>query len=181
MQYSSIARLGKQHQSIIDDWFNEALADPLVGPYLGVVDYRPIITIPDNDWEGFVLIDEGHQGVIKIYFNRETMTASMGMWVLTQQTAQAKARITASLVMELLNVMSLYPRFTHMSATVAQDNIQSLRITTSVLGKPWGTEPHGAYNFKERKFTGLVHFQTPMDELYTRIRKRFPRVLGLSK
>lgn len=158
-----VERIGSTEQHRLDEWFDQAMKDPTVMPYLGTSGNRPRLEVPDDDYTGVVLMNKASTGVMKLYFNHDTRTSTFGLWVLTPEEGGRSRRETAlELVRTSMVVLEHHPTLHWIASKVKVSNEHGMNFSRMLMGEPWGLEDQAAY---DRGWVDLAHFRASIDDV----------------
>lgn len=160
--------LGPTDQRALDRWFDTALTDRTVYPWLCVVDrYTPFMTF-DSDDDGFFLMDDAKTAVARVDFNREKYNADLNLWVLGGKNMRRS--VTAAIMLgAVANHLDRYPFVRWMSARCKASNKPSVKLCTRLFGPEWGTEPSGGYDSVRQVWVDVLHYRAPVDFVMERL------------
>lgn len=152
------------HDRRIGAWYQAAMNDPSVHPFLSMGAWRSVPSAPDNDWEQARFMDDGDKGLLAITIDRERQSVSVGLWVLGGDTA-----VAAALMLYAIRRVPLRYNARHLCFSIAENNVAWRdRALKSAARWLWGREPEGAYDVETGKWVSVLCFKIPVSELPAR-------------
>lgn len=181
MRIEPIDRLGLTDQYRLDEWFDKAINDDSVRPYLTTGSHTPRIMVPDDDHDGVVLMNYNNTGVLKLYFEEESRTAKFGIWVLTPTPDVLTRKETAYNLMKYgINVCKQNPLIEYIGSRVMETNVHGLSFSSSLLDQ-WGTEPAAVFDTgtliynQTHTWVAWHHFRSPINVVEERLNSLIER------
>lgn len=154
MLHEIVERVGITDQHRLDVWFDQAMNDQTVMPYLGDGSSRPRLIVPDDDQDGVVLMNKANTGVLKLYFDPDIRTARFGIWTL--QEAPTRSLLAHRLISTAMVVLGYHPDLVWLTARVKTSNIHGMAFATRYLDEPWGVEPKAGF---DHGWVDVAHFR----------------------
>lgn len=147
-------------------WFQKAMSDDGVWPFLSMQPRYLPIKIEDDDWDRRVIMDDAGLGVCVIDFDR-TGSHAVGLciWVLS---CEARPMVAGSLMRSAIDVAARYD-VRWIKTGVHESNASSVRVNEKFFGAPWGIEPNAAWNGQLRRYEGRVYYKAEADQVVRRI------------
>lgn len=161
---TAVDRLGPTDHDRLDDWFDLAMKDESVRPYLTTGVHFPRLTIPEDDYDGVVFMDKSNNGVLKLYNEEESQTMKIGIWVLSPAEGDPSRGVTAlSLMKSALVVAEQNPSVNFFGTRVMSTNQHGLNFSTRLLTQ-WGIESSAVYDTSNSQcfWADWVHFRSPL-------------------
>ncbi len=168
MQRDIVERVGFTEQNRLDEWFDRAMSDESVRPYLTTGMHFPRLEIPEEVEEGVVLMNRQNTGVLKLYFDIERQTADLGVWVLTPQdeTHPSRGFTAMSLMVAACTICQQYPLIKFMSARVMSTNYHGQAFFDRLMNH-WGVEEAAVFDTSRKshqlgKWANWIHYRAPI-------------------
>jgi hypothetical protein len=149
------------HDRRVGTWYQAAMNDPMVHPYLSPGSWRGMPHATDNDWELARFMDDGDQGLLSVGIDRERRLVTISLWVLGGNTAIAAALMLYAIRRIPKRYDAAYLRF-----LIAENNTAWRDRALKAAGRwMWGREPFAAYDTTRGEWVSALHFQIPVAEL----------------
>lgn len=161
-----ISQMTPNDTEVLDKWYTRALKSPSVSRFLGIAGYNTSISMPESDWDGIVFMDDECHGILKLYFDHETATASFGIWVIPNGRSSNIARDLMASAVDKLHTL---PNIQYLASRVQSTNTHGTNFSKRYLGSPWGSEPDGAYDRTIKEWVSMLHYKSSIDDITTRI------------
>lgn len=177
MRFEHVDRLGPTDQERIDVWFDKAMRDETVRPYLTTGTHFPRITIPEDDYDGVVLMDENNRGVLKIYMDEESRTARIGVWVLAPTVGDyARGETAFSLMSKAITIVEASPSVQFFATRVMSTNHHGQSFSDRLF-EPWGREVKAVFDTntsghlaRPNRWVDWLHYRSPIAEVKENMR-----------
>ena len=154
MKSIDVRRMHLRDQAVLDDWFDEAMDDETVRPYLTTGQSFPTLTVPEYHEEGAVFMDTESRGVVKIYMEPESRTAKLGIWVLSGDKKNQRGVIAYHLVERAIEWMENHGGVHYVGVRTMSSNDEGM-IFAERMFVQWGIENHAVMDTSR-----LRHVQT---------------------
>lgn len=143
MQLEPVERIGWTEQDRLDEWFDRAMKDESVRPYLTTGVQFPRLEVPEYTQDGVVLMNKRNTGVLKLYFDEESRTVRLGIWVLESELPK---RVTSlSLLNAGLVVIKQNPLIRFVATRVMETNGRGRSFCNRLLDE-WGHEKFAVFD-----------------------------------
>lgn len=165
-----ITRITKTGQSRIDNWYDKALKDAAVRPYLSFAVRIPHLSSDSgDDWACVFYMDDDNQALLRASLSRDycMREISFSLWVLE---SSAKRRIAGRMLMRFPSIAESYgAKF--MDASCHASNVDSARLLRRRFGESWGRQAEHGWNPDLGRFEDTLHFRTTVADWRDRCRK----------
>jgi hypothetical protein len=152
------------HDRRIGAWYQAAMNDPTVHPFLSMSAWRSVPAASDDDWGNARFMDDGGRGLLSVSMDRERQSVSIGLWVLGGDTS-----VAAALMLYAIRRVPRRYNARHLCFSIAENNAAWRdRALKSAARWLWGREPEGAYDVVSGKWVSVLCFKVPVAELTTR-------------
>ena len=139
-------------QDEVDKFFQWAINDPEIYPYLTVNKRIFRREIPKDDWEGFMFISDCGKCFMHISLNRtKDIEFDISMW--------SKSPLLAGRCVKIIEELIRRYKPTCLDSCVHSSNERAIKWNRRVLGQEWGIEPKGAWNMLNGEYEDLYHFK----------------------
>lgn len=166
MQIDQITQLD---QDRLEDWFDKAMNDESVRPYLTTGVHFPRISLPEDSYDGAIFMNENNTGVIKLYPNEDSQTMMIGIWVLTPENDDSSRSVVAHALMgKAIEYTMRNPRIQFFSTRVMSTNYHGMNFSTRLLTQ-WGEEKHAVFDTSDVStgcWVSWVHFRASIHHVY---------------
>lgn len=173
MKLEPVERIGWTEQDRLDEWFDAAMRDETVRPYLTTGTEFPRLHVPEEPDDGVVLMNKRNTGVVKLYFSPQRQAVDLGIWVLESDLPK---RVTSlSLMTDAMVVCQQYPLINYMAARVMSTNERGLGFAYRLFNDSWGTERMAVLDTSRTEhsktggWTDWVHFRERLDTVKERV------------
>lgn len=157
-----------EHERRLLPWFQRAINDAAVHPFLSVDVFRNAPIVEDTDWGSAKYMDELDRGLLSCTFDHQRRSASIGIWVLGCDPVVAAALMSFALRVIPNRYGVDYLTFLISEANVAWRD----RVMRSAGRWLWGVEPAAAYDARTGKMVGAYHFKVPVAWVKAKRRSR---------
>lgn len=161
MQLEPIERVTPMQQDRLDDWFDVAMQDESVRPFLTTGVHFPRLTIPEDTYDGVVLMNRANTGVLKLYTDEESQTMKIGIWVLEPSEDAPSRSVTAlSLMKGALVIADQNPRINYFGTRVMSTNYHGINFSDRLFTM-WGVESNAVYDTTgtQSSWVNWVHYR----------------------
>lgn len=142
-------------------WFQRAVNDPLVHPFLSTGFFRATPEVEGSDWNSAKFMDATDAGLLSASFDHERKSASIGLWVLGGET-----HVAAALMRYAIRQIPRRYGMKYLTFLVAESNTAWRRRTMRSAAKfMWGKEPGSVYDIKSGDMVAALHFKIPVDQI----------------
>lgn len=146
----------------VDKWFDNAMRDDSVRPWLSTGINTPRLEIPEDNADGLILMTANNKGLIRLYNEPEMQAVIIGIWVLSPKKAEYKRRDIADALMTYGLTFCRRPDIKYVGCRVASSNDHGMNFAKRLYGTPWGVESEGFFDPALGKWVDWVHFRTPV-------------------
>lgn len=150
--------LNATRQDLYNEWWNKAIVDETVWPYLSMGRWHDPAKLDSGDWDHVWVMDPSHTVVMRYSVVRKNGMddASIAVWGLGGPGRSLKVGRLLTLLPHLARRYGA----TYLDCMVAASNTASIKIVEKVFGQPWGTEPDGAWNGLIGKYEDVHYYRT---------------------
>ena len=165
----SVKRLGITDTYKVDEWFDNAMRDETVRPYLSTGTHMPRIEIPEDGYDGAVFMTDDGLGLLKVYPREENQSAGFGIWVLTPEDGSRRRARSVPLMRAGINYCHQFPKIIYMSSRVMSSNKHGINFSNRLL-QWWGTETKSVYDTDSnsetyQQWVDWHHFKGPISPI----------------
>lgn len=150
-----------EHDRRIVPWYQRAINDSKVHPFLSTSQYRAVLAAVDDDWSSARFMDDSDRGLLLITLDRERSTATIGLWVLGANTG-----VAAGLMLYAIRVVPKRFGVRNLSFSISDSNVkwrdQAMRVAG---GWMWGREPGAVYDTASGTWVDSWNFKVPVSEI----------------
>ena len=144
--------MNRATQEEIDKFFNWAVLDPEMYPYLTINKTIFKKEIPKDDWEGLMFISECGKCFMHISFSRvRDIEFNVSIW--------SKSPLLAGRCLIVIKDLIKRYRPKYIDSVCHSSNKRSLKLHKKIYGVQWGIEPNGAWNMGLGEYEDLYHFR----------------------
>lgn len=142
----------KPTQAELDAFYERAMVDDMIQPYLSNTRYHEPKKVYESDWFGFMYISDCGKCLLNISCHR-SIDLEFTIAIFSQNSYLAGKSLLI-----LKKIISIY-KPNYINSSVKQSNIKSLKSTRLLLGPEWGIEKGGCYSFKTGNREDLHYFR----------------------
>lgn len=154
------------HARRVEPWYQKAVNDPTVHPFLGTTTWREAPPAVDGDWSSAYFMDQYDQGLLRVGFDHVLHTGSIGLWVLEGNTG-----IAALLMRFALCKLPQRHGLTHLTFCISDSNRVWRDQAMRAAGKwMWGRDPSSVFDQATGKLVDCLHFKVPVEAIQKRRR-----------
>lgn len=149
------------HARRIDAWYQKAINDPTVFPFLATSNWRGAPPAADSDWSEAYFMDDRDLALLSVKLDHVRRYASVGLWVLEGNTG------VAALMMRYA-ICKMPKRFgvTHLTFCIQENNTAWREQAMRVAGKwMWGREPEASINLEGGRDFDCLNFKVPLSAI----------------
>lgn len=142
-------------KTALQNWYQAAMHDPTVMPYLSNNNYVAMHEIKSNAWENTLLMDNTNTGLAVIIPLRESMShrAIISLWVLDTD----RRLLIAGRLFQEIKTQAYRQGVKWLEWYVCEDNARSLAFSRK-HAKQFSAQPEASWSFKESKWKTCFGF-----------------------
>lgn len=165
-----IKQLTKLDQGRLDIWYDLALNNPRVRPYMQHTTFNVPFTVEDGDWQTAHFMDDGDNCYMRLSFDREKKEMRMSLWSLEESQATVAAMMRVAILVAPKHYNMEYITFSIHDANKAWLKSWMRRFHQH----RWGVEPNAAWDIEAQAWCPSHHFKIPIAAIQQYLKKGIP-------
>jgi hypothetical protein len=150
-----------EHERRIVPWFQRAVNDPTVHPFLGMGTWRGTPAPEDSDWSKAYFMDDSGVGLLSVGLDHQLCVANLCLWVL-----DGNQPVAAALMRYAIRTVPKRFGMRHLAFVISDSNAAWRNRAMRAAGKwMWGRETDAVYDTATGRLVDCLHFKVPVSAL----------------